>query len=104
LLRHQERYLPDAIQYTINVEKDGHDVTATYDMIVPDDGSASIASFNLKVDGKELIDQEKWVPVQSRFDGTQFAKLVDTSKDVTVSFSISSNEDWTAENSDTLQG
>jgi hypothetical protein len=92
------------IRYQIRCEKDGPTVKATYDLIVPVGGPALIASFSLAVDGKELIDQVHWVPGQVRFNGTQFTQLDHPDKNVTVAFSISSNEGWNAADSDTLRG
>jgi hypothetical protein len=92
------------IHYQIRCEKDGSSVKASYDLQVPDGGSALLASFNLEVDGKELIDQERWIPGQVRFSGTQFTQLANANKDVTVAFSISSNEGWNAADSDILRG
>ena len=93
-----------AVRYQIRCEKDGTSVRASYDLQVPDGESALLASFNLEVDGKELIDQEHWIPGQVRFNGTQFTQLADASKDVLVAFSISSNEGWNAGDSDILRG
>jgi hypothetical protein len=92
------------IQYQIRCEKDGASVKASYDLQVPVGGLALIASFTLGVDGKELIDQTKWIPGQVRFNGTQFTELNHPDKDVVVAFSISSNEGWSAADSDTLRG
>lgn len=96
--------MPTAIRYVIQCEKDGDHVKATYDIAVPVRGSALIASFSLDVDGKELIDQEKWVPGQVRFNGTGFTKIERADETVTAAFSISSNEGWTAADSDVLRG
>jgi len=92
------------IRYQIRCEKDGASVKASYDLQVPVGGAALIASFTLTVDGKELIDQTKWIPGQVRYNGTQFTELGHPDKDVTVAFSISSNEGWTAADSDILRG
>jgi hypothetical protein len=93
-----------AILYNIRSEKDGANVKVTYDLRVPVGGPALIASFSLAVDGKELIDQTHWVPGQVQFNGTHFTQLQHPENDVTVAFSISSNEGWTAANSDVLRG
>jgi hypothetical protein len=92
------------IRYQIRCEKDGPSVKASYDLQVPVGGPALIASFTLGVDGKELIDQTKWIPGQVRYDGTQFTELGHPDQDVTVAFSISSNEGWTAADTDILRG
>jgi hypothetical protein len=92
------------IRYQIRCEKDGASVKATYDLQVPVGGLALIASFTLAVDGKELIDQTHWIPGQIRYNGTQFTELDRPDKDVTVAFSISSNEGWNAADSDILRG
>ena len=52
----------------------------------------SLQAFSLKVQNKELIDQDQWVAGQTRFNGTQFTQLEDPDKSATVSFSISSNK------------
>jgi hypothetical protein len=96
--------LPTPIQYQISCEKDGPTVKAIYDLIVPVGGPALIASFSLAVDGKELIDQAHWISGQARFNGTRFTQLDHQDKDVTVAFSISSNEGWNAADSDILRG
>ena len=93
-----------AILYNIRSEKDGANVKVTYDLRVPVGGPALIASFSLAVDGKELNDQTHWVPGQVQFNGTHFTQLQHPENDVTVAFSISSNEGWTAANSDVLRG
>jgi len=96
--------MPTAILYNIRSEKDGANVKVTYDLRVPVGGPALIASFSLAVDGKELIDQTHWVLGQVQFNGTHFTQLQHPENDVTVAFSISSNEGWTAANSDVLSG
>ncbi len=96
--------MPTPIQYQISCEKDGPTVKAAYDLIVPAGGPALIASFSLAVNGKELIDQTHWISGQTRFNGTRFAQLDHPDKDVTVAFSISSNEGWNAADSDILRG
>lgn len=55
-----------SITYQIRCEKDGKDVKASYDLTVPVSGPALIASFSLKVENKELIDQDQWVAGQTR--------------------------------------
>jgi hypothetical protein len=96
--------MPTAIRYNIRSQKDGANVSVTYDLRVPVGGPALIASFSFAVDGKELIDQIHWVPGQVQFSGTQFTQLQHPENDVTVAFSISSSEGWTAANSDVLRG
>lgn len=93
-----------SVNYRIRCEKDGKDVKATYDLTVPVGGPALIASFSLKVEGKELIDQDQWIPGQTRFNGTQSTKLENPDENATVAFSISTNEAWTAADSDILRG
>jgi hypothetical protein len=92
------------VRYQIRCEKDGASVKASYDLELPVGGPALIASFNLAVDGKELIDQAQWIAGQVRFNGTQFTQLDRPHKNVTVSFSISSNEGWNAADSELLRG
>jgi hypothetical protein len=90
--------------YQIRCEKDGASVKASYDLEVPVAGPALIASFTLAVGSKELIDQVHWIAGQVRFNGTQFTQLDHPGKNVTVAFSISSNEGWNAADSELLRG
>ena len=92
------------IRYQIRCEKDGASIKAAYDLQVRVGGAALIASFTLVVDGKELIDQTRWIPGQVRYNGTQFTELDHPDRDVTVAFSISSNEGWDVADSDILRG
>jgi hypothetical protein len=92
------------VRYQIRCEKDGASVKTSYDLEVPVGGPALIASFTLAVDGKELIDQVHWIPGQVHFNGAQFTQLDDPDQNVTVTFSISSNEGWSAADSDILRG
>lgn len=91
-----------AVTYHVRFEKDHASVKVTYDLSVPMDGPALIASFQVSVEGADLIGN--FVPGQSRFDGTQFHTLSHPDQDAAVSFSISSNEGWTASGSDVLRG
>jgi hypothetical protein len=90
------------VTYRIKFEKDHASVKVTYDLSVPIAGPALIADFQLSVDGANLI--SNFLPGQSRFDGAQFHTLPHPGQDATVSFSISSNEGWTASDSDVLRG
>lgn len=92
------------VRYQIKCEKDGASVKATYDLSIPEGDSALIARFSLTVDGKELIDQSHWIPGQIRFNGTQFTELEHPDQDAIVTFSISTNEAWTAADRDVLSG
>jgi hypothetical protein len=92
------------VRYQIRCEKDGASVKASYDLEVPAGGPALIASFTLAVDGKELIDQVRWIPGQVRFNGAQFTQLDHPGKNVAVAFSISTNEGWNAADSELLRG
>jgi hypothetical protein len=92
------------VRYQIRCEKDGASVKASYDLELPVGGPALIASFTLAVDGKELIDQTHWIAGQVRFNGARFTQLDHPDQNVTVAFSISSNEGWSAADSDILRG
>jgi hypothetical protein len=98
-----EGALPSSVNYQIRCEKDGDDVRASFDLNASVGGPALIASFSLKAENKELIDQDQWVAGQTRFNGTQFTKLEDPDKNAAVTFSISSNEGWAAADSDILR-
>lgn len=90
------------VTYRIKFEKDDASVKVTYDLSVPIDGPALIASFQVSVEGADLIGN--FIPGQSRFNGAQFHTLLRPNQDAAVSFSISSNEGWTANGSDVLRG
>jgi hypothetical protein len=91
-----------AVTYRIKFEKDHASVKAIYDLSIPIGDPALIASFQVSVEGTDLIGN--FLPGQSRFNGTQFHTLSRPDQDATVSFSISSNEGWTASGSDVLRG
>jgi hypothetical protein len=90
-----------SVKYSIRVEKDGSNVTARYDISVPMDTTELLASFELNVEGKNLIDT--FLP-QKAFNGTKFHLLADSSKDVPVTFGIATNNTWTADGEDLLRG
>src|SRR5260370_27300708 len=90
------------ISYRIKFEKDHASVKASYDRIVPIGDPALIASFQISVAGADLI--SNFIPGQSRFNGAQFHTLPHPDQDATVSFSISSNQGWTASDTDVLRG
>ena len=90
------------ITYRIRFEKDHAAVRASYNLSVPIGDPALIASFQISVDGADLI--SNLIPGQSSFIGAQFHTLAHPDQDATVSFSISSNQGWTASNSDVLRG
>jgi hypothetical protein len=46
-----------SVKYSIHVEKDGGNVTARYDISVPIDTTELLASFELNVEGKNLINR-----------------------------------------------
>jgi hypothetical protein len=90
------------IKYQIKFAKDHASVKASYDLSVPIGDPALIGSFQISVDGSDLIGN--FIPGQPRFNGAQFHTLSHPDLDATVSFSISSNEGWTASDSDVLRG
>lgn len=96
--------MPTPVRYSIIFDKNAATIKATYDLSVPVGDPALIAAFSLTVDGKELIDQAQWVHGQTGFTGAQFASLEHPDHDAVVSFSISSNQGWTASDSDVLRG
>jgi hypothetical protein len=91
-----------AVTYYVKFEKDHARVKAIYDLSVPIGSPALIASFQISVEGADLIGN--FLPGQSRFNGTEFHTLSQPDQDAPVSFSISSNEGWTASGSDVLRG
>jgi hypothetical protein len=90
------------VSYQIKFEKDHANVKVTYDLSVPVGGPALIADFQATVDGTDLI--SGFIPGQNAFNGAKFHTLADATKDATVSFSISSNQDWNASDDDVLRG
>ena len=90
------------IKYWIKFEKEHSIVKASYDLGVPVGGPALIAGFQISVNGTDLI--SNFIPGQSRFNGAQFHTLSHPGQDATVSFSMSSNEGWTASNTGVLRG
>jgi hypothetical protein len=90
-----------SVKYSIRVEKDGVNVRARYDIRIPIGTTELLASFELNVEGKNLIGT--FLP-QKAFTGTKFCILTNPSADAPVSFAISTNETWTADGSDKLLG
>jgi len=90
------------VNYKIRFEKDHASVKATYDLSVPVGGPALIADFQIAVDGINLI--SGFIPGQTAFNGAQFHTLASPDKDATVSFSLSSNQDWNASDNEVLRG
>jgi len=90
------------INYRVRFDKDHANVKATYDLSVPAGGPALIADFQATVDGTDLI--SGFLPGQTAFKGAKFHTLADPNKSATVSFSISSNQGWTASDDDVLRG
>lgn len=93
-----------SVKYAIRVEKNGANVTAWYDVRVRRGRGATvrIASFELRVEGKNLIDQ--FLPGQKGFAGIRFHILANPSADAGVAFAITANETWSANGSDALRG
>jgi hypothetical protein len=91
-----------AISYDIKFEKDHASVKVTYDLSVPVGGPALIADFQVTVDGTDLI--SGFLPGQTAFNGAKFHILTNQNKDVSVSFTLSSNQGWVASDDDVLRG
>jgi len=90
-----------SVKYSIRVEKDGANVTARYNLRIPMDTTELFASFELNVEGKNLIDT--FLP-QKVFTGTKFHILTNPSTDTQVTFAIATNEAWKADGRDKLNG
>jgi hypothetical protein len=88
-------------KYSIRVEKDGANVTTRYDLRVDMGSEELLASFELNVHGKNLIDT--FLP-QKVFTGTKFHILANPDEDVAVTFAITTNKPWEADGEDTLRG
>ncbi len=90
------------ITYRIKFEKDHASVKVTYDLSVPVGSLALIADFQLTVDGTNLI--SGFLPGETAFNGIKFHTLAAPDKDTTVSFTMSSNQGWSAGDEDVLRG
>lgn len=90
------------ITYAIRFEKDHANVKVTYNVSVPVGGPALIADFQVTVDGADLI--SGFLPGQTGFNGAKFHTLTKPDTDATVSFSLSSNQGFTAADEDVLRG
>ena len=92
-----------SLKYRIDVFKDGKNITANFDLQVTDTSSTELISdFHLNVDDKNLVPE--FQPGQARFNGTRSSILTNPDQDATVTFDISSNNGFTASDSDTLRG
>lgn len=87
--------------YRIEVDKDGRQVKAEFDVSVPV-GSGLLAYFALTVNGNNLVSD--FLPGQTRFSGTRFTALADPSQDAEVAISISTNGGWSKGDEGTLRG
>lgn len=92
----------DPITYRIKFEKDHANVKVTYDLSVPVGGLTLIASFQVTVDGADLI--SGFLPGETYFNGIQFHILANPDKDATVSYTMSSNQGWDDGDEDVLRG
>ena len=90
------------ITYAIRFEKDHANVKVTYNVSVPMGGPALIADFQVTVDGSDLI--SGFLPGQTAFNGAKFHTLAKPDADATVSFTLSSNQGFTAADEDVLRG
>lgn len=90
------------ITYRVRFEKDHASVRLTYDLSVPMGGAALIADFQATVAGTNLI--TGMVPGQTAFNGVKFYTLAKPEEDATVSFTMTTNQGWTAGDEDTLRG
>lgn len=92
----------DPITYHIKFEKDHANVKVTYDLSVPVGGLTLIATFQVTVDGANLI--SGFLPGQTYFNGVEFHILANPDKDATVSYAMSSNQGWEDGDEDVLRG
>lgn len=90
-----------AATYRIRVEKDGANITAEYELSVPMGTGELLASFELSVEGKNLIDQ--FLP-QKAFKGAKFSILTKPDEDTRVTFAITTNEGDESHGRDDLRG
>lgn len=91
-----------SVQYSIRVEKNGVNVTAWYDLRVRASAKEHIETFELSIEGKNLI--EKFPSGQKTSTGIRFHTLPNPLADAFVKFAITTNQTWSAEGSDTLEG
>jgi len=90
------------VTYKIVFEKDNANVKVTYDLSTPVGGPVLIASFQVTVDGTDLISD--FAAGQTAFNGVKFHTLAKPDQDATVSFSLSANEGEPAGGVDVLRG
>lgn len=90
------------MKYQIDIEKDRNNVSIRYDITTTPGGAELIATFQVYIDGEETVKDN--AANNTRFFGTIFTKLEDDSKDVSVSFSLTSNTGFQASDTDTLRG
>lgn len=90
------------VTYAIRFEKDHANVKVTYNVTVPVGGPALIADFQVTVDGADLI--SGFIPGQTAFNGAKFHALAKPDQDATVSFTLTSNQGFSASDEDILRG
>lgn len=90
------------VSYKIVFEKDHANVKVNYDLSTPVGGPLQIASFQVTVDGTDLITD--FSPGQTAFNGMKFHTLPKPDQDATVSFSLTANEGEPAGGVDVLRG
>lgn len=90
------------INYTIHIDKDHSQVKVHYSLQAIIGGTETIAGFQVWVDGEKMIGEVD--PGNVRFFGTNFSELKNPTKDVAVSFSLTSNQEFEASDSDILRG
>jgi hypothetical protein len=90
------------VTYKIVFEKDHANVKVTYDLSTPVGGPLQIASFQVTVEGTDLISD--FSSGQTAFNGVKFHTLAKPGEDATVSFSLTANEGEPAGGVDVLRG
>ena len=90
------------VKYKIVISKESKMVKVNYHLEVPAGGVELISDFSVFVDGKDAIEEK--AAGNTKFFGTVFAKLEDETADCPVGFSVTSNTDFSASDSDVLRG
>jgi hypothetical protein len=90
------------ISYQIDIEKDHKQIKVHYDLSVPVGSPELIATFKVWINGCNVIKDS--ASGNTRFFGTEFARIADENQDTDVSFDLTSNQGFEATSSDTLRG
>jgi len=90
------------MKYMIDIEKEDASIAVHYDLSVPVGGAELIATFQVWIDGEQVITEK--ASGNTRFFGTAYTKLRDDTKDTPVAFELTSTQGFEATDTDKLRG